>query len=60
LPLAGSDGAENEKPLPIFHEIVEEDKGPQLAFGDFRSPSPINTEGAKVSPLHVIFNLKVS
>jgi len=58
MTIVGFDGARNEKPLLVLHEIVEEDKGPQLAFGGLKSPSPIDTKGAKVSPLHVIFNLK--
>jgi hypothetical protein len=49
LPLAGFDGARNEKPPLVLHEIVEEDKGPQLAFEGFKSHSPVNIKGAKVS-----------
>jgi hypothetical protein len=48
----------DEKLLRVFHEIVKEDKGPQLALGGFISPLPIDVEDVEVNPLHMIFNLK--
>ncbi len=54
----GFNGATNDKFLRVFHEIVEENTRKELALKGFRFPLPINTKDAKVSPLHVIFDLK--
>jgi len=58
MPLAGFDGARDDKLLRVFHEINEEDKGKKLTLKGFKSPLPIDVEDMEVNPLHVIFNLK--
>jgi len=47
-----------DKLLGILHEIVEKDKGQEIAFRRFRSPIPINVIDMEVNPLYVIFDLK--
>jgi len=54
----GFDGARDDILLKVLHEVVKEDKGRKLDFGGFKSPLPIDAKDTKVSPLHVIFNLK--
>jgi hypothetical protein len=54
----GFDGAGDDK-LPIFlHETTEENKGKELILGGFKSPPFIDAADTKVSPLHMIFDLK--
>ncbi len=57
-PLAGFDGVKDEKLPPIVHEIVEEDKGLRFFLEGFRFPPLVNIKDVKMSPLHVIFDLK--
>jgi hypothetical protein len=54
----GFNGATNDNFFKVLHEIVEENTRKELALKGFRFPLPINTKDAKVSPLHVIFDLK--
>jgi hypothetical protein len=56
--LARFNGAEDDTFHGIFHESTDEDKGKELMFWGFRSLLPIDAEDIKVSPLHVIFDLK--
>jgi hypothetical protein len=48
----------DEKLPPFFHEIVKEDKGPQLALRGLIFPLPIDVKDTEVNFLHTIFNLK--
>ncbi len=48
-------GTRNEKLPRVLHGIAEEDKGPKLIFGSFKSPPPIDIKDVEVNPLHVIF-----
>jgi hypothetical protein len=45
--------------LGVLHEFAKEDKGKKLVFKDFRSPPLVDAKDVEVSPLHMIFNLKV-
>jgi hypothetical protein len=58
LTLVGFDGVGVGTFPRIFHKSTKQYKGKELALGVFKSPFPINIEDAKVSPLHVIFDLK--
>jgi hypothetical protein len=52
------DGVGTNTLLRILHDYVEQDKGKELILGAFRSPPLVNVKDVKVSPLHVIFDLK--
>jgi len=54
----GFDGARVDTLPRVFHESVKQDNEKELALGVFKSPPLIDAEDTKVSPLHVIFNLK--
>lgn len=56
--LARFDGVRDEKISSVLHEIVEKYKGLEFSFEGFRPLPLVDTEDAKVSPLHVIFELK--
>jgi len=56
--LAKFDGAEDDTLHGKFHESTDEDKCKELMLWGFRSPLPIDTKDIKVSPLHMIFDLK--
>ncbi len=58
MTLARFDGVGANTFLRILHEYAKQDKGKELIFGAFRSPPPVNAKDVKVSPLHVIFDLK--
>jgi len=58
LPLAGFDGAKDDTLLGVLHEIINKNKGKELTFEGFKSPPFINIKDAKVSSLHMIFDLK--
>jgi hypothetical protein len=57
-PFARFHGVGNLKIYWIFHEIIEEDKGPKFTFKGLKSPPPIDTKDTEVNPLHIIFNLE--
>jgi hypothetical protein len=51
-------GLEIKKLLQVLLEIAEEDKGPKLTLGGFKSPPHVDAKDVEVSPLHMIFYLK--
>jgi hypothetical protein len=57
-PLARFDGAKDDALLGVLHETSKEDKGKKLVLRGFKSPLLVDAEDTKVSPLHVIFDLK--
>ncbi len=57
-PLARFDGAKDDGVHGILHETTEEDKGKELTLGGFKSPPHMDAKDTKLSPLHMIFNLK--
>jgi hypothetical protein len=56
--LLGFNGVENDAFPSVHHGTAKEDKGKELTLESFKSPPPVDAEDMKVSPLHVIFNLK--
>jgi hypothetical protein len=54
-PLVGFNGAKDNTLPGVFQKTIKKDKGEEFTFGGFRSLPHID---AKVSPLHVIFDLK--
>ncbi len=57
-PLVGFHGVGDKKIPQVFFEIAEEDKGPKLALGGFKSPPLVDAKDEEVNPMHVIFDLK--
>jgi hypothetical protein len=51
-------GAGDDTLLGVLHETIKKDKGKELVFKSFKSPLLVNAKDAKVSPLHMIFDLK--
>ncbi len=51
-------GAKDDTLHGVLHEFVKEDKGKEFILKGFKSPPPIDASDVKVSPLHVIFDLK--
>ncbi len=58
LLLAGFDGVKNDALPLVLHGIAKENKGKELALEGFKSSFLVDTEDAKVSPLHMIFDLE--
>jgi hypothetical protein len=52
------DQAKDDALPGVLHEIAKEYKANKFILGGFRSPPPVHTKDAEVSPLHVIFDFK--
>jgi len=51
-------GARDDTLPGVLREFVKENKGKKFVLRGLRFPPPIDTYDVKVSPLHVIFDLK--
>ncbi len=54
----GFDGVKNDKLPRFLHETAKEDKGKELILEGFKFLLLIDAKDTKVSPLHVMFDLK--
>jgi hypothetical protein len=54
----GFDGVGVDKLTRVFHEVAKENNGKEFALRSFRYFPLVDTEDTKVSPLHMIFDLK--